>query len=45
MRKPEGQWLDLRAGEFGVTGKQAVKAQGSVSLNGPNGQAVPVNTL
>ncbi|AXN39860.1 baseplate J protein [Peribacillus butanolivorans] len=41
----EGQWLDLRAGEFGVTRKPAAKSQGSVTLTGPADTIVPVDTL
>jgi len=41
----EGYWLDLRAGEFGVTRKPAAKSQGSVILTGPADTLVPVDTL
>lgn len=41
----EGYWLDLRAGEFGVTRKPAAKAEGSVVLTGPADTLVPVDTL
>ncbi|CAM3640933.1 baseplate J/gp47 family protein [Mesobacillus zeae] len=41
----EGQWLDLRAGEFGVTRKAAAKSEGIVTLTGPEGTIVPVDTL
>jgi uncharacterized phage protein gp47/JayE len=40
----EGIYLDLRAGEFGLTRKDAVKAQGSVTLTGPTGTIVPAGT-
>lgn len=40
----EGEFLDLRAGEFGVTRKQAAKAQGNVTLSGPDGTLVPQGT-
>lgn len=41
----EGYWLDLRAGEFGVTRKPSAKAEGSVTLTGPADTIVPVDTL
>jgi uncharacterized phage protein gp47/JayE len=41
----EGYWLDLRAGEFGVTRKAAAKAEGNVVLTGPANTVVPVDTL
>ncbi|PFP30267.1 baseplate J protein [Bacillus sp. AFS073361] len=40
----EGEYLDMRASEHGVTRKAAVKAQGSVTLTGPDGEVVPSGT-
>jgi len=40
----EGIYLDMRASEHGVTRKVALKAQGSVTLTGPNGTIVPQGT-
>lgn len=41
----EGAYLDLRAGEFGLTRKPAVKALGKVTFNGAlNGEVIPAGT-
>ena len=40
----EGVYLDMRAGEHGVTRKEAISAQGSVTLTGPDGVLVPEGT-
>ncbi len=40
----EGIYLDLRAGEFGLTRKPSVKAKGSVTFSGPAGTIVPAST-
>jgi uncharacterized phage protein gp47/JayE len=40
----EGNYLDMRAGEHGITRKEALKAQGSVTLTGPDGTIVPAGT-
>ncbi|MGC4378410.1 baseplate J/gp47 family protein [Fictibacillus sp. Mic-4] len=40
----EGVYLDLRASEFGITRKPALKAQGSVVLTGPTDTLVPSGT-
>ncbi|NHN31122.1 baseplate J/gp47 family protein [Paenibacillus agricola] len=39
-----GAYLDLRAGELGLTRKAAVKAVGSVTFTGPNGTVIPIGT-
>lgn len=40
----EGNYLDMRAGEHGVTRKPAVKSQGSVTFSGPNSTNIPAGT-
>jgi uncharacterized phage protein gp47/JayE len=40
----EGEYLDMRASEHGVTRKEALKAQGSVTLTGPDGEFMPLGT-
>lgn len=40
----EGKYLDMRAGEHGVTRKPSIKAQGTVTLNGPSGTVIPAGT-
>ena len=40
----EGEYLDMRASEHGVTRKEALKAQGSVILTGPVATVVPEGT-
>ena len=40
----EGIYLDMRSSEHGVTRRAAVKAQGSVTLTGPDGTLVPQGT-
>jgi uncharacterized phage protein gp47/JayE len=40
----EGEYLDMRASEHGVTRKEALKAQGSVTLTGPALTVVPQGT-
>jgi uncharacterized phage protein gp47/JayE len=40
----EGSYLDLRAGEIGLTRKEAVKSVGSLTLTGPEGTFVPEGT-
>lgn len=39
------EFLDLRAGEFGLTRRPSVKAEGSVTFHGDNGIVIPRGTM
>ncbi|MDH6675717.1 putative phage protein gp47/JayE [Paenibacillus sp. LBL] len=40
-----GPWLDMRAREYGLTRKPAVKAIGSLTFSGPDGTVIPAGTV
>jgi len=40
-----GQFLEMRADEYGLTRKPAVKATGSITFNGPVSTVIPVGTI
>lgn len=43
--KQPSEFLDLRAGEFGLTRRHSVKAEGSVTFHGDNGIVIPQGTM
>ncbi|MCD9024307.1 baseplate J/gp47 family protein [Cohnella silvisoli] len=40
-----GPYLDLRANEYGLTRKTAVKSVGTLTFSGPNGTVIPTGTI
>lgn len=40
-----GEYLDMRAGEYGLTRKPAIKATGKLKFTGPDGTEIPAGTL
>jgi uncharacterized phage protein gp47/JayE len=40
-----GPYLDLRAGEYGLTRKPAIKSVGALTFSGPNGTVIPTGTI